>query len=140
MCGSVAAIHGLYYDSAGRPKGRPLHSREKARKSRFLGQKTALGMTVLEFRWCRITDERSGAHNFAGGRRGGDGAGAGGGCRFSLGFLVSGGAACGGSWQPAGYGDVAGGTAGFGADCGGHTVCYAGFLSAPGDTAFLWDL
>src|SRR6266851_883823 len=83
-------------------------------------------------------DERSGAHNFAGGCRGGERAGAGGGGRLSLGFLVSGGAEREDSREPAGYGDVAGGAAGFGADCGGAGVCHAGFLPAPGDATFLW--
>jgi len=50
------------------------------------------------------------------------------------------GAEFGDSGQPAGYGYVVGGAAGFGADCGGQGVCYAGFLSAPGDSAFLWAL
>ena len=110
MCGAVAGIHGLYYDSAGRLQD---------------GLYTGI-------------DERSSAHDFAGGWRGGGGAGAGGGGRVSLGFLVSGGAELGDSRQQAGYGDVAGGAVGFGADCGGQSVCDAGFLSAPGDAAFLW--
>jgi len=56
----------------------------------------------------------------------------------AVGFLVSGGAESRDSEQQAGYGDVVGGAVGFGADFGGTGVCDAGFLPAPGDTAFLW--
>jgi hypothetical protein len=83
-------------------------------------------------------DERSSADYFASGWRYGKRAGAGRGCWLSVGFLVSGGAESRDSGEQAGYGYVVGGAAGFGADCGGAGFCYAGFLSAPGDTAFLW--
>src|SRR6267143_7085822 len=82
---------------------------------------------------CEQTYERSGTNDDADGCRSGAG-----GCRIFVGFLVSGRAEHGDSRAEAGDGDALGSAAGAGTDFGGESVCDAGFLPAPGDTAFVW--
>src|SRR5216683_168394 len=82
--------------------------------------------------------ERSRKDDDADGCRGGAGDCGAGGCWIFVGFLVSGGAEHGDSRAEARDGDAAGSAAGAGQNVRGKSVCDAGFLSAPGDTAVLW--
>src|SRR5260370_30132553 len=87
---------------------------------------------------CGLLHERRGGVDDAYGCRGGAGNCASDGCGISVGFLVSGGAEHGDSRAEARDGDAAGGAAGAGQNRRGESVCDAGFLSAPGDTAVVW--
>src|SRR5882762_5374609 len=86
----------------------------------------------------RFDHERSGTDDDADGCRGGAGSCGSGGCGIFVGFLVSGRAEYGDSRAEARNGDAAGSAAGAWQNRRGESVCDAGFLSAPGDTAVLW--
>src|SRR6266705_4854092 len=86
---------------------------------------------------CGYDDERSGTNDDADGCRGGAGNCGAGGCRVFVGFLVSGGAKHGDSRAEVGDGDAAGSATGAGQNLRGKSVCDAGFLPAPGDSAFV---
>src|SRR6266478_3516059 len=59
-------------------------------------------------------------------------------CGIPVGFLVSGGAQRGDSRAETCYGDAVGSAAGSGEDFGRESVCDARFVSAPGDSTFVW--
>jgi hypothetical protein len=87
---------------------------------------------------CGCDDERSGANDDADGCRGGAGSCDTGGCRILVGLLVSGSAEHGDIRAEAGDSDVAGSAAGARQNLRRESVCDAGFVSAPGDSAFVW--
>src|SRR5215470_8364140 len=59
------------------------------------------------------------------------------GCGVFVGFLVSGSAERGDSWEKASHGNAAGSAASAGANDRGASVCDARFVPAPGNSAFL---
>src|SRR5882762_2998957 len=87
---------------------------------------------------CEQDYERSGANDDADGCRSGAGNCGAGGCGIFVGLLVSGDAAHGDSRPTACYDDALGSAVGAWANLRRESVCDAGFLPAPGDTAFVW--
>src|ERR1700731_419965 len=87
---------------------------------------------------CEQAHERSGTDDDADGCRGGAGGCGSGGCGIFVGLLVSGGAEHRDFRAKTCDGDAAGSAVGAWQNLRGESVCDAGFLPAPGDTAFVW--
>jgi hypothetical protein len=64
--GIVAGGKRLYYDSAGRPEGRPLQNGEKASEKQIPRANNALRNDNLKLIANQVKNERSGAYNFTG--------------------------------------------------------------------------